>query len=406
MADDRLKARLDYLDNVIAGSRSPRATDKVPSRYRKLAEALEGKLVSSGGGTYCLVASKWTAEHRHGDILLGDLLELPDLPLSAYTAFEEPGSVDAGKLLFLDTETTGLGGTGAVAFLVGCGSITEDGFEIRQYLIPDYSDESAMLEALLDELGKDKVLVTYNGAAFDIPVLRDRMIVNRAARDVPSAGHIDLLHPTRRLFKRRIKDCSLTNVERELFQFFRTDDIPGYLVPSVYFEWLADESLDRMALVLEHNRFDILSLFFLAAHLARVFDTDGAALEEADDLYSLSRVYNRRRRLEKVIEVCDRIDDAPVGEVTVEMQLFRAMAFKRARQWDRAVTLWEEVAGGPGREAYWANLELAKYFEHIDVDMAKAMKYASRAVRICPYGPGHQKELERRVHRLKTKLHA
>jgi uncharacterized protein YprB with RNaseH-like and TPR domain len=405
MADDRLNARLDYLKKINAGKPSAHSTDKVPSRYHKLADELAGELISGGSGTYCLITTQWPTDHRHGDWLLGDLLELPDIPFSAYTAHEEPGSVDAGRLLFIDTETTGLGGAGTVAFLVGCGSVTENGFEIRQYLVPDYADESAMLEALLGELTKDKVLVTYNGAAFDIPVLRDRMIVNRAARDVPFAGHIDLLHPTRRLFKRRLKDCSLTNVERELFQFYRSEDIPGYLVPSVYFEWLADESLGGMAKVLEHNRLDIISLFFLAAHLARVFDSDGAALEAVDDLYSLSRVYNRRRRIEKVLEVCERISEAPAEAVTLEMQLFRSFAFKRAGQSDRAMQLWQEIAKTTGREAYWANLELAKYFEHIGGDFSEAIRHTNKAVIICPYGPNHLADLERRLTRLRSKLH-
>jgi uncharacterized protein YprB with RNaseH-like and TPR domain len=282
MNSDNLKNKLRRFDSHIqpAGKRSE--TAPAPDHYQLMAEHLGGELVSNYAGVYCLVRTRYSRQYRHGALELAPDRSLRPLTRSAFTVQAQPGRVDPSSLLFLDTETTGLGGAGAVAFLVGCGSLVDNEFEVRQYLIPDYSDETAVLEAVLTELGEDKTVVTYNGAAFDLPLLRGRMIVNRVARDIPTADHIDLLHSARRLFRRRLADCTLTNVERELFDFHRDDDVPGYLIPSIYFDWLSERRLDNMVGVLEHNRLDIVSLWFLVNHIARAFESDGASLDAAE----------------------------------------------------------------------------------------------------------------------------
>ena len=50
---------------------------------------------------------------------------------------ELPEALDPRKILYLDTETTGLGGSGTVAFLVGMGYLTDTGFEVHQFLMRD-----------------------------------------------------------------------------------------------------------------------------------------------------------------------------------------------------------------------------------------------------------------------------
>ena len=214
-----------------------------------------GELITNHAGAYVLVKKLYPFHYSHGNICLNEI-SLDDLPLAAFTPLTEEGIIHQKQLIFIDTETTGLGGSGVVPFLVGVGSLVENGFELRQYLLPDYSDESAMLEDI-SELFKSSIsLVSYNGAAFDIPLLKDRLVINRTAKDIEHCHHIDLLHSSRRLFKRRLKDCRLINIETEILGFSRTDDTPGYLVPSIYFEWLSSENLDLMLSVLEHNRLE------------------------------------------------------------------------------------------------------------------------------------------------------
>ncbi|MCK4607560.1 MAG: ribonuclease H-like domain-containing protein [candidate division Zixibacteria bacterium] len=404
MSSRNLHERLDRFQNQTARPGKSPPSAGVPQHYRGMALSLGGEIRSNFAGAYCLTRTVYPADYRYGRLRLGEVNRSTAWPLSAFTVFDEPGTVDLSSLLFLDTETTGLGGVGVMAFLVGCGSLVGDCFEVRQYLMPDYSDETAMLEDLQKEWGGDKTLVTYNGAAFDLPLLRGRLIVNRVARDITTAGHIDLLHAARRLFRRRLSDCTLTNVERELFSFHRDNDIPGYLIPSVYFGWLSDQNPDSMVGVMEHNRFDILSLYFLAGHLARIFLTDGEALGEAEDLHSLARVFGRRKNNEQVNKLYRRIEHLGNGSLPDDVVLYHSLAFKRVGDLTEAVGLWQELSKSSSKESYWANLELAKFFEHKARDFARAFHHAKLAERLSPYGRSHAPGLSRRLQRISSKL--
>ncbi len=405
MTPENLRNRLGALHDHIAGPQAEKtpSTARCPDRYHRIAAALGADLLPHRAGACLLKRTVYPFTYHHGSVTLASLQSKGLLPLSAFTPEECDDRIDLSQLVFFDTETTGLGGVGVVPFLCGCGSWTPEGFEVRQYVIPDYSDEAAMLEILAAEFGDDKWIVSYNGLAFDLPILRDRMIVNRIARQIPQAGHIDLLHGTRRLFRRRLADCTLTNIERRLFNFHRAGDIPGYLIPSVYFEWLASESLDLMPDVVEHNCLDIVSLTFLADHIARAFATEGRSLSESDDLHSLARVYGRRRRNDRVTEIFERLTEQD-SELEDDVVLFHASAFKRSGHWTQAVALWRRLERSNSREGYRANLELAKYYEHQCKDIQRAADCAKRARDICPYGTTHQTQLRRRLSRLTVKL--
>jgi hypothetical protein len=367
-------------------------------RYRRLAQALGGELVHRAEGSYCLVRRVYGWGHCHGDFVLTP--GQARLPLGAFTADDQPGELDVGRLLFVDTETTGLGGTGSVAFLVGCGSLVADGFEVRQYVIPDYSDEASVLEALLEEFTAERSLVSYNGAAFDLPLLTGRMIVNRSAREVVHDRHVDLLHAARRLFKRRLGDCSLVNVERQVLGFERVGDIPGYLIPSVYFDWVSEERTEDLEAVLEHNRLDIFSLFFLLGHIVRIVQTEGRGLTEYEDLHSLSRLFGRRRQVERVVKLYERVDELSSGQLPDDVVFYHAMAFKRSGDMAQAVSLWERLSGKQSREAFRANVELAKYYEHRQADLERAFEYARQAEGLCPDSAAMRRGVSHRLARL------
>ncbi len=404
MAQNDLQSKLRHLNNHIVSTKTPARKVTLPSRYRKLSDSLGGELVNKPSGAYCLVTTHYAWSYRHGDAALDTLAESQSVPLSAFSPLDQPGCVSNSSLLFLDTETTGLGGTGTVAFLVGVGGLNSQGFTVKQYIIPDFSDEAAMLEDVLAQINEDCVVVTYNGSAFDLPILRDRMIINRVARELPHRLHVDLLHPTRRLFRRRLRDCSLTNIERELFRFHRTNDIPGYLVPSVYFDWLTDERADSVRDVLAHNRWDIVSLGFLAVHLVRAFQSDGQSLAHVDDLHSLSRLHDRRRDIDRVMTINKRVADLQAASLPADVLLFHAQAFKRAGELTEAVALWEILSSLSGREAHRACIELAMYYEHQQTDLTHALAYTEKALNCSTLTTCQKNAVFGRLTRLQHKL--
>ena len=98
-----------------------------------------------------------------------------------------------GRLLYLDTETTGLaGGTGTYVFLVGVGFFDGDTFEVRQYFMRDLDEEPALLAAVGGLLGEFDGVVTYNGGSFDLPLLETRFVLARR-RFPADVFHLDLL---------------------------------------------------------------------------------------------------------------------------------------------------------------------------------------------------------------------
>ena len=403
MSSDALYNKLNRFQSLIAERPSVSEAKKPPEHYQRMADALEGELVLNHVGSFVLKKTSYSSLYSHGQLTLGDLAVNDELPHSAFTRLEEPGSFSLSSVLFVDTETTGLGGTGTVAFVVGCGSVVEDGFEVRQYVMPDYSDEAAMLEALLNEFRQDRVVISYNGAAFDLPVLRSRMIVNRVDREIPMKGHNDLLHSTRRLFRRRLGDCSLPNIERELFDFHRVDDVPGYLIPSIYFDWLSEQKPDGLISVLEHNRMDIVSLFFLAGYITRAFDTEGGILETVDDLHSLSRIYGWRKDNDRIANLYRRMETVNGQPLADDVLLFHAQAFKRTGDYDKAVTIWERLSASTSKEGFWANVELAKFYEHQAKDIEKAYHYAAKADNMGTLSKSHRRQVEKRLSRLSSK---
>ena len=61
-----------------------------------------------------------------------------------------------------------------MAFLVGAGWVEGDHFLVRQYFMRDYHEEGALLHALEVGLHDFSCIVTYNGRAFDVPLLETR----------------------------------------------------------------------------------------------------------------------------------------------------------------------------------------------------------------------------------------
>src|SRR5881397_1854418 len=172
-------------------------------------------------------------------VLGGELVEAVAGPLDLLSAVARAAAParDPRGLLFLDTEATGLaGGTGTYAFLVGVGHLDGDRFIVEQYFMRDFDEEPALLAALVPLLEQAAGVVTFNGSAFDLPLLETRFVLARR-RWPPRLPHLDLLRPARRVFAPRCADCRLTTLEREVLGLEREDDVSGALIPALYFDF-------------------------------------------------------------------------------------------------------------------------------------------------------------------------
>ena len=218
----------------------------------ELARVLAGHVVGTATGSITIVETRIQ--------LPADLARLRDLPDPI--APERP-------IVCLDTETTGLGtAAGTVPFLIALGRWQADEFVVRQLLLPDHPDEPALLEILERHIPPDASLVTYNGRAFDWPLITTRFRLHGRPPPVHGA-HLDLLPLARQVWRHRLPDARLGSVEAGICGVRRHEDLPGALIPERYFGWLRTGRADLFLEVLEHNRQDVVSLALLLRLLAQ-----------------------------------------------------------------------------------------------------------------------------------------
>ncbi len=330
------------------------------------------------------------------DFALPGILGGDTLAVAAGGEFED---IWRDQLLFLDTETTGLsGGVGTVAFLVGVSRFTKDGLLVRQYLMRDYDEECLMLRHVLDELNDCKLLVTFNGVTFDMPLLESRLTMQRLRGDYQAPRHIDLLHIARRVWKLRLKNCSLQNLEKEILGIEREDDLPGALVPERYFCYLKSHDMALLDDILEHNEQDVVSMAHLL-HRALSMHLTPLECAQFEDIYSIGRVYERRGRANEA-RMCYRAADQ--GAVSALARFRLAESYRKAGDWAAAREVYERMAQSEqgGVETYVA---LAKVYEHRLRDYGRAMNCTRRAMILAVEHGGDLKALQRRYERLNEK---
>ncbi len=341
----------------------------------------------------------------------------PDLDALAWL----PEPVDPGRpFVLVDTETTGLGsGTGTLPFLVGIGTWDGGDFVTRQLLLPEQSDEQGYLDAIEALIPPDGCLVTYNGRAFDWPLLVTRYRLH-GRRPPLYAQHLDLLPLARALWKHRLPDARLASVEAGICGVRREHDLPGGMVPGRYLDYLRSGHGGLLREVLEHNRQDVVSMALILRVLAQELAPVGrvgraSPAVHAGDLGGLGRAFARKHRHAEALACFDAAMERLLEPW--ETQRYEGIAIDRARTLTRmgrraeAEGAWHAIALEGGRHAAWAWLHVAKHREHDGHDLRAALQATDRARAMAERRRlfGHrdrlvERDLARRVPRLRRKL--
>jgi hypothetical protein len=343
-----------------------------------LAEQLGGELLSPG---LIRLTRAVPLDGRHGEVQLNGLA-------TRSAVLPDPSDGAPEGWLLLDTETSGLaGGTGTLVFVLGLARVGCETIETCQLLLTAFAGERAMLEEAARWMGRGRTLVTFNGRTFDLPLLAARARLAGMEDPFEGLAHLDLLHPVRRAFARAWPDCRLGTAERALLGFRRGDDLPGSEAPGVWLDWLRRRDGSRMAAVLRHNHWDLVSLAALALRLGEVYVEPG---RWGGDPLSVARAWLGRGGGERARAILTGHRDALDGGGLLEL----ARLHRRAGDWQAACAIWLELAA---REPQ-AREQLAKYHEHVVRDYAAALRWASRL----PATPDHEhrrRRLERKVAR-------
>jgi uncharacterized protein YprB with RNaseH-like and TPR domain len=372
-----------------------------------------GQLVETAEGSCFVLDHVYALEHQHGDDHLADLLRFSPAAAAPFVQDVRLAQHDFRDFLFLDTETTGLAGAGTLAFMVGVGFF-EPGtqgecFVVRQYFLRDHGDEPALL-LLLDELLAGKAgLVTFNGRSFDIPLLESRFIMNRMPTDLRERPHLDLLHPARRLWRHRLGSCALGSLEGSLLGLRRSqDDVPGWLIPSLYTNYLRSGDARELVRVFYHNQIDMVSMVTLAARVTRLLSQPDPA-DHPIDLYSLGK-WQADLGLSDAEQT---LRLAAQGDLPLELyqqNLYQlGLLLKRNGRIAEALPLWQQIAATTFADVT-AHLELAKYYEWQTQELQQAIFWTQQALNLLT-GGGRRRaydpvrdELTHRLARLQRKL--
>ncbi|NLM51307.1 MAG: hypothetical protein GX197_00555 [Firmicutes bacterium] len=297
---------------------------------------------------------------KHGNGLLQEILDFKGKGFILATQDETLEKLRPQDLLFLDTETTGLaGGTGTWVILIGLGWCQDDCFYLRQYFLPNPAAEKAMLLHFYHTAQKFPGVITFNGKTFDLPLIQTRLVLNGIAEKFTPAYHLDLLTCSRRLWKDRLLSCSLQSLEKEILAFQRQHDIPGSLVPAIYFSYLRTGRMDQIRSVFTHNVWDILSMVRLLTVVAQAARTP---LHTAD-YFALGKLHCAQNRFQEAVFCFRQASRCGLPRLEQDALLQLSFIYKRQRKWQEAAAAWQELIN-----IYPANLtaylELAKYYEH------------------------------------------
>lgn len=290
------------------------------------------------------------------------------------------------RALYLDTETTGLAGSGTIAFLVGLAYFDEGQLVIEQLLLKEPSEERSLLARVAEQIEQASSLVTFNGKAFDLPMLAGRYVMNRLPQP-PPRPHLDLLHIARRLHRSRMGSCTLRAVEADVLGFVRDADIDGADVAPRYGHYLRTGDESVLVSVVEHNSWDVVSM----AALVGLYGEPLGALHQ-DDLVGLARTYRRARAFDHADAAAELAVSRGAGPegLRVRGEIAKARGDRR-----RALEDFEALASSVDDAS--ARLELVKLYEHF-------VKEPRRALEVLAQGTGEEPEaLERRRLRLERK---
>lgn len=425
--------------------------DEVPPSLLKWAP---GELIwNKSGCVYVCTQNRVLADSNSESGLVHD----PKVPLShlalAFSGLPEFHDLLATDCVFLDSETTGLGIT-SLPFMVGIGTFekqrpkeflvkekaspnpkpidtsknkkseaTPTHFVVRQLFAHHPSQESALLQHLQDLLRSKSVCVTFNGDGFDIPLIRARYELSQYHfPELPLEDpfkdqallSLDLLPLARKIWRKRIGSCALSNCEARILGFKRTHaDVEGAQIPGIYMKYLQSGRADQVSRVFYHNRQDIVSMSYLLRKLAQSAETVasestvGLTGEEALSMGTTMLRESRWAEAERLLCFATRALSGSGFQASAFREL--ALYYKRQNRWQDATETWERWLSTTEQESVDPYVELAKFYEWWKKDLPQANMYTRWALHVNSASQNLlkagqvQKELQHRLNRLERK---
>lgn len=360
-----------------AGEIKPQVEIPRKGARQPLEESLGGRWLDSRRGPAFVVEQTYPLDSVRGDFPIRLSASLTGI--SAWANDPRIASLHPEQLAFLDTETSGLsGGTGTYAFMVGVARYIEENLHLKMFFMPAPEEEAALLEALADFLAPCQALVTFNGKSFDAPLLKTRYALHGIPCPFDNFAHIDLLPLARRLWRDRLPSRALKALEVDILNAPRgPEEVPGYEIPYLYFDYLRSGDPAPLKGVFYHNGLDVVSMAALLAHAAALLNDPHQADLHGLDVLALARLFADLRRWDDAARLYERALQSNLPEATFADAIKRYATLQRRRgDWQTATQLWERAAG---EGHIYAHVELAKHAEHQLKDISLALHWAQTA---------------------------
>jgi len=318
------------------------------------------------------------------DYIYGSSPLLSALPLSFISQWAKDAEIlnlPLSKFAFLDTETSGLsGGTGTYAFLVGIARFIDDQFVLQQFFMRDPVEEPALLEGIAKFLAPCKSLVTFNGKAFDAPLLTTRYKLHYIPVPYQDYSHLDLLPLARRLWRDRLESRALKYLEEHVLGLKRSsEEVPGYEIPWLYFDYLRTGDARPLGGVFYHNAMDVVAMAALLAHMNDMMQNPyEGKVQHGLDFVALGKLFEDLGHWDEAARLFERGLESQLNEADFGLAVKRLSILQKKRgDIGEAIRLWEAAAE---QGHLYAFIELAKHYEHKERDVNSALKWTKSAM--------------------------
>jgi uncharacterized protein YprB with RNaseH-like and TPR domain len=376
-----LSEQLKSLGVKVGTSNLPKPSDQSQARTADrygIHSVVSGSYRQTPLGDVFVSEQTYRPDHLHGETPIRSAF-----PLSIISQWADDtriSSLPIERFAFLDTETSGLsGGTGTYAFLVGAARFMDGNLILQQFFMRDPAEEPALLEGLGQFLAPCASLVTFNGKAFDAPLLATRYSMHHIPVPFKSYSHLDLLPLARRIWRDRLPSRALKYLEEHVLGLTRTDEeVPGYEIPWLYFDYLRSGDARPLAGVFYHNAMDVVALAALLTHVNNMLmDPYGGHVQHGLDFISLGKLFEDLRKWDEAARLFERGLESQLAEAEFGVAVERLSILQKKRgDLDQAVRLWQSAAE---QGHIYAHVELAKYYEHRQRDIKSALEWTKAA---------------------------
>src|SRR5690606_72442 len=140
------------------------------------------------------------------------------------------------------------------------------------------------------------------------------------------------------LWKGKLESVKLSMVEKEVLGIKREDDIPGFLAPMIYFDFVETKNVDGIMKIMEHNEEDVLSLITLYTHLSfqlLELDQEQSKIEQIQ----VGKWYSSLKQTSQAIKIYEQALENFEGKEAWQAKFDLALQYKKQKQIEKAIPL-------------------------------------------------------------------